>query len=303
MEKYDVIIIGGGPAGLTAGIYSARYHMKTIIFSKNIGGTASTAHKICNFPSYTNIKGFELMQRFIKHVESLKVPIVYEEVSKIEKKSDNFIVCVGKTKYESKKLIFAGGTERIRLNINGEGKFLGRGVSYCATCDAAFFKNKKIAVVGGSDAALTAALLLTEYSNEVFIIYRKDKFFRAEPAWVELVDKNKNIKKIFNEEITEIIGKEKVEKIKLKSGKTMDVDGVFIEAGSVPETKLLKELKVKLNDKDYIIVDKNQETSVKGLFAAGDVTNNNLKQIVTATGEAAVAANSCYRQIKEENDC
>jgi thioredoxin reductase (NADPH) len=296
---YDLIIIGGGPAGLSAAVYAARYKLKLLVFSKNMGGLASTAHKICNFPSYDEIKGFELMERFTKHAQELGATINYEEITKIEKKDHGFLVHAQKEKYKCKKIIFAGGTIRTRLNVSGEGKLLGRGVSYCTTCDGAFFKNKTVCVIGGSDAALTSALLLTEYSDKIYIIYRGDSFTKGDPTWVELVKKNKKITILFKEEISEIIGEKSVEKIKLKSGKEIKMDGVFIEIGGVPETEILKCLNVELNNKDYIVVDKDQKTNVKGLFAAGDVTNNNLKQIVTAAAEGAVAAYNVYREIKE----
>lgn len=299
MEIYDLIIIGAGPAGLTAAIYAARYKLNTLVFSKTMGGLAATAHRICNFPSQNEAKGFELMQKFAKHAEELKVQIIYEEVIKINKDKTGFIIKTEKQEYISKKIIFAGGTERIRLNAKGEGKFLGKGVSYCATCDAAFFKDKIVGVIGGSDAALTAALLLSEFTSQVYIIYRKNKFFRAEPSWIELVEKEKKIKPIFNEEIIEIIGNKKVESVKLKSGKTLELDGVFIEIGSIPETKLLDDLKIKKDDKGYIITDKNQKTNINGIYASGDITNNSLKQIITACGEGAVAAYSAYKDIKE----
>lgn len=302
MEKYDLIIIGAGPAGLCAAVYAARYKLKVIVISKNAGGMAVAAYKICNFPSYGEIKGFELMQKFVKQVEDLKVPIIYEEIIKIEKKNKEFIVISEKKKYNCKKVIFAGGTERLKLNVPGEKKFLGKGVSYCATCDAAFFKNKTVCVVGGSDAALTAALLLSEYVDKVYIIYRKEKFFKSEPAWVELVEKEKKIETIFNEEIAEIIGKNSVEEIKLKSGRLLKTNGVFIEIGSVPETKALDFLNLRKTDMGYIIIDKNQKTNVEGLYAAGDVIDSQLKQIVTAASQGAVAAFSVYQELKKEEN-
>ena len=302
MEKYDLIIIGAGPAGMSAGIYASRHKLKTLILSKDLGGLASTAHRICNFPSYNNVNGFELMQKFAKHVKELEVPIVYEEVVKIReeggKVKQGFIVKTSKSEYFGKKIIFAGGTNRQKLGVKGEEEFVGKGVSYCATCDAGFFKDKIVSVVGGSDAALTAALLLSEFATKVYIIYRKDKFFRGEPSWVELVEKEKKIEVLFNEEIKEIIGKGKVDSVDLKSGKKLDVDGVFIEIGSVPEVSIISHLKIKQTDKGYIVVDKNQMTSFKGIYAAGDVTDNILKQIVTASAEGAIAAYFIYREIK-----
>jgi thioredoxin reductase (NADPH) len=297
---YDIVIIGGGPAGLSAAIYAARYKLKTLLLSKNMGGIASRAHVVCNYPSYSEIKGFELMQKMIKHVEDLNVEIIYDDVKKIENKKLFYIETENKV-YESKKLILALGTERVRLNVPGEGRLYGRGVSYCATCDAPLFKDKSAVVIGGGDSALTTALLLSDYAKEVTIIYRKDKFFRAEPSWIDIVNKNKKIKKMCNDEIVEVTGKDRVENVKLKSGKTKKTDGVFIEIGSVPEVKILNGLKIKTNDKNYVIVDKSQKTNVHGIFAAGDLTDNELKQIVTAVGEGAIASYSAYKEVKKND--
>lgn len=299
--EYDIIIVGGGPAGLSAAVYCTRYGLKSAVISKTRGGTAATAHSVCNFPTYISIKGFELMQRFIEQVENIKIPIFYEEVLEINRKNDLFYVKTdGKNEYKAKKIIFCAGTKRARLDVPNEGKFLGKGLSYCATCDGPFFKNKKVVVIGGSDAALTSALLLADIASEVSIIYRKDKFMRAEHSWIELVNKNSKIKKIFNEEVIEILGKDKVEEIKLKSGKKMKIDGVFVEIGSIPATEFLKSLKLKLNEKGYVMVDREQKTNIPGLFAAGDVTDNILKQIITASGEGAVAAFSAFKELKNE---
>ena len=173
-------------------------------------------------------------------------------------------------------------------------------LSYCAVCDAGFFKSKTVVVVGGSNSALTAALLLAEYAKKVYIIYRKEKFFRAEPSWIKQIEKNKKIEVLFNSEITEIIGKEKVEGIKLNMGKDLKVDGVFVEIGSVPNENFLKQLGLK-TEEGYIKVNKKKETSVEGIYAAGDITNNPLKQIITACSEGAIAANSAYEKIKKES--
>jgi thioredoxin reductase (NADPH) len=296
--EYDLIIIGAGPAGLTAGIYAARYKINTLILSKFSGGTAATADKVCNFPSYLEIKGIELMQNIISHVKQLNVPIKNEEVISISKKGEKYSIKTKKETYIAKKVIFAMGTKRTKLNVKGEAGFLGKGVSYCSTCDAAFFRDKTVAVVGGSNAALTAALLLTEFGSKVYVIYRKGEFTRPDPAWIELVEKNKKIEVLFNEEVMEIKGDKNVESVKLKSGKNLDVQGVFVEIGSVAKTEIVDNLGVKKNKKSYILVDRDQKTNVKGFFAAGDVTDNNLKQIITACGDGATAAFSVYKELK-----
>ncbi len=295
--KYDLIIIGGGPAGLTAAIYAARYKLKILLITKILGGIALTAHKICNFPTYQDVSGLKLMKQMEDHVKNLKVPIINDEVIKISK---GFKLKTKNKTYEAKKIILALGTERRKLNLLNENKFLGHGISYCATCDAMFYKNKDVAVIGGSNSALTAALLLAEYANQVYIIYRKDHFFRADPAWVEQVEKNKKIKTIFNEQVTELKGEKFLEGVKLKN-QELKVQGLFIEIGSIPDTKLSSQLNIKTDSKSYIITDKQQRTSIEGVYAAGDITNNSLKQIITACGQGAIAAYTSYQELNLSN--
>jgi len=293
-KVYDLIIVGSGPSGLTSAVYASRYKLDTLIIGKLYGGLISEAHEVCNFPTYEKIKGFELAQKMVSQVVKLGVQIKPEEVLEI-KKENCFIIKTNIKDYKAKKIILAIGTKRNKLDIKGEDKFLGKGVSYCATCDAVFYKDKIVAVVGGSDAALSAALLLSEYAKKVYIVYRK-KFFRAEPVWVELVEKNEKIKSIFNSNVIEISGEEKVEKIKLDNGEEIISDGIFIEVGSSPEDTLAKQLGLEI-DEGYISVNKKQETNINGIYAAGDVTNNPLKQVVTACAEGAIAANSVYEKI------
>jgi thioredoxin reductase (NADPH) len=302
MKKiYDLIIIGSGPAGLTAGIYASRYLLNFLILGKIPGGMISEAHKICNFPTRNNITGFELTSSMVSHLKELGGEIKTEEVKEVKKEKEIFLIKTNKEEYSTKKIIIATGTEKVKLNIPGEKELLGKGVSYCATCDSGFFRNKTVAVVGGSNSALTAALLLSEYSKEVFIIYRGEKFIRPDPAWIEQVKKNKKIKVIFSSEVKEIIGKNNVEKIKIRDIKGKEnekkVEGIFIEIGSLPEKVLSSQLKLK-TENNYIIVDKFQKTNIKGVFAAGDVTNNPVKQVSTACGEGTVAATSTYEELK-----
>jgi len=297
MESYDLIIIGTGPAGLTAGIYAGRYLLKTLIIGKLPGGMISEAHKVCNFPSYESITGVELTKKIIEQVKDLEIEIKQEEVTEINGSNSNFIIKTNKQEYQAKKIILAIGRKKQKLNVKGESEFLGKGVSYCATCDAGFFKNKVVSVVGGSNAALTAALLLSEYAKKVYIIYRKGNFFRAEPSWIKQVEENKKIKLIFNSKIIEIYGTDSVKGVKLDTKKDLKVDGVFVEIGSIPDEKLSKQLELK-TEKGYIKINKKQETNIKGVFTAGDITNNPLKQVITACGEGAIAANSAYNELK-----
>ncbi len=293
--EYDLVIIGSGPAGLTAAIYAARYKLKTLVLGQLHGGIASEAWEICNFPTYGRVKGFELMMKMIKQVEDLGVEIKNEEVVDVTKK---LVVKTNKEEYKAKKIILATGTERRTLGIEKEKEFLGKGVSYCATCDGGFYKDKIAGVVGGSDAALTAALLLSRFTKKVFIFYRKDKFSKAEPAWIEEVNKEKKIEPVFNVNITELIGDKKLEKVKLDNGEEYALDGIFVEIGSTPNSKLAEKIGISMKE-GYILTDEKMRTNVKGIFACGDVRENPLKQIITACSDGAIAANSLYEEIQK----
>ena len=299
MTDYDLIIIGAGPAGLSAAIYAARYKISMLVLTRDVGGLAATAHKICNFLSYDEITGLELMQKARQQAETLGVKIEYVDVNGIEANAEGFVVKSLDRQYTAKKIIFTGGTVHEKLNIPGEEEFLGKGVSYCATCDGGFFKGKNVAVIGGSDAALTAALLLSEYAAKVYIIYRQSSFIRPEPAWVELVEKDPKIVRMFNEEVVAIKGGKRLESLELKSGKVLKLDGAFVEIGSKPSLEMLGKLNI-AKDKNYIVVNQKQQTNIPGFYAAGDVTNSELKQIVTAAAQGAVAAYQVYNELKRE---
>ncbi|HDI06430.1 MAG TPA: FAD-binding protein [Candidatus Aenigmarchaeota archaeon] len=297
--EYDLVIIGAGPAGLTAAIYAARYKLSTLVVGEQIGGMAAEADEICNFPSYKKIIGIELTKKMIEQVENLGVEIKNSYADSIKKIDSQFLVKTNSTEYKAKKIILATGTEKRKLGLKNEDKFLGKGVSYCATCDAAFFKNKVVGVVGGSNSALTAALLLSKFANEIYIIYRKNKFFRAEPKWVEEVERNEKIKSIFNANVIELVGENKLECVKLDNGEKLNLDGLFVEIGSIPSVKLAEELGIELEE-NHIKVDKKQRTNMEGVFAAGDVTNSPLKQIIVACAQGAIAANSAYEELRNE---
>ncbi|MBU2616996.1 MAG: FAD-dependent oxidoreductase [Nanoarchaeota archaeon] len=296
-KKYDLIIVGSGPAGLTAGIYAARYNLNFLIIGKLNGGAISEAHKICNYPSQNNITGFELTMKMVNHVKELNGEIIPESVEKIKKKKDGFEIQTNKKKYSAKKIILAIGRERQKLDIPGEKEFLGKGVGYCAICDAALYKDKIVAVAGGGNAAITAALLLAEYAKKVYIVYRKDKFSRADPMWVEQLEKEKKIEPLLNSNIKEIYGENLVQGVILNNKKKIELNGVFIEIGFTPNESLIESLGLK-TEKGYIITDRNQRTSVKDIFAAGDATDNPMKQIITACAEGAVASKSIYEEFK-----
>ena len=294
-DKYDVIIIGSGPAGLSSAIYASRYRLKTLVIGALPGGLAATAPDVCNYPGFVQLTGMELMMKMINQVKELEVEIKNENVTEIK---TGFEVITNSGKYSAKKIIIATGSERKKLGIDQEKELTGRGISYCATCDAGFYNDKIAGVVGGSDAALTAALLLAKFAKKVYIFYRKDKFFRAEQVWVEKVEETKNIEVVFNSEVTKLNGDKKLESIETNSGKTFELDGLFISVGSRPNVELVGPLGVEV-DGLYIKTDKSQKTNVDGIYAAGDVTNNTFKQIVTACGEGAIAAHTAYDEIRE----
>ena len=298
---YDLIIIGAGPAGLTAAIYAARYKMNVLVIGEQIGGMVSEAHEICNFPTYKKITGTEFTKKLKEQVENLKVEIIYGVVTSIEKIDSLYTLKINLKEYSAKKIILAMGSEKRKLGLENESKFVGKGVSYCATCDASFFKNKVVGVIGGSNSALTAALLLSKFADKVYIIYRQDNFFRAEKMWVEEVENNDKIKTIFNSNVTELKGNNVLEGVKLDNGQELKLDGLFIEIGSIPNVKLIESLGIEL-EKNYIKTDEKQRTNLKGIFAAGDITNNPLKQIVTACAEGAIAANSAHLELNSEKN-
>ncbi len=298
MKSYDVIILGAGPAGLTAGIYAARAGLKTAVVSKDIGGTAASIVKLENWPGFHGT-GLELMKKMHEHLKEYKVDMILSEIEKIEKKKEGFIVHSKKEKLEGKTIIITTGKGRRKLNVPGEQKLLGRGVSYCITCDGFFFKDRITAVIGGSDSALMSALTLSEIAKKVYIIYRGDKL--KDGKNLEKVLKKKNIEVILNATIKKIIGEAKVEKFVLDINgkeKTLDVDGIFIEIGSVPLMEFAKSLNLRLDKEDDIIVDENMETCVSGVFAAGDVTNSKVKQVVVASSQGAIAVKSVVEFLK-----
>lgn len=301
---YDLIIVGSGPAGLAAGIYAARFKINTLIIGFKPGGSAADASKIDNYPGLPGLAGSEIMDKFRKHLDIFKIPIKMETAQKITKSKIGFQVITDKNSYKAKSIIIAAGTERKRLSIPGEQEFMGKGVAFCATCDAFFFKNKAVVVVGGGDAAATSAIQLTEFAKIVYLILRGEKLSAA-PINIDRVNKNKKIVLIPNNNINKINGTNFVESIVLDKvfddSNELKTDGVFIEIGTTPLTDLIKELKVEKDDRGYIKVDKTQETNIKGVFAAGDCTtgSNKFQQIITASAEGAIASSCVYRYLRE----
>ena len=301
---YDLIIIGAGPAGLGASIYASRYKLNHLVIGAEIGGQVTEAWEIENYAGIESISGKELMEKFRNQTQDLGGVIIEASVAKVNKLADGFeLVLEDGKKYETKMVIFALGMKPRKMNVPGENKFLGKGISYCATCDAMFFRGKDVVVIGGGDAAATAAIHLAEFANSVQLLYKEGtKIF--EPAWEEQIKKTGKIAIDSFEKIDEILGEEKVEGLVYEKTnqekKELQLQGVFIEIGSVPGVVLAKELGVQTDEQGYIIVAQDQSTAIENVYAAGDVTtgSNKFRQIITAVAEGAVAAGSVYKKLK-----
>ncbi len=304
---YDVVIVGGASAGLTAAMYASRQGLKTLVITKDIGGQALLTNAIENYPPFEHIGGFELMQKFEEQAKSFGAEFVYEEVLSVtEDKEYGFKIKTNNDdkEYSGYALILAFGKTPRDLDVKGEKELNGRGVSYCAVCDGPFFKNKKVAVVGVGDPALEAALYLKGLVSQLYIIHRSEKPVGSEESINLLQSKdNKNkVSFISNSTVKSINGTSKLESLilydsKSKSESKLDVDGIFVEMGYVARTDIVKDL-VKLNGSKEIIIDKYCATSNEGVFAAGDVTDVPYKQAIISAGQGAIAALSAYNYIQ-----
>jgi len=292
--EYELAVIGAGPAGFSAAIYAVRAGIKTIVIDKGMGGgLANISPKIENYPGFDSISGLDLMEKMKQHASKYTDIHFGEEVKKIEKLDDKFKIETAKKTYIVKAVILCMGTEYRKLNQPGEKELTGKGVSYCATCDGFFFKGKKIAVIGGGNSALIEAIFLKQIGcEEVFLIHRRDQL-RAEQAYQDEAI-SKGVKIVFNTHVESIHGNQNVEFLEVHDVKNSKkskifVDGVFISIGEEPQNTLARELGVKLDEKGFIIVDKQQRTNVKGVYAAGDITGG-LRQVVTACAQGAISA-------------
>lgn len=305
MKKYDILIIGGGPAGLTAGIYAGRNGMKTLLFEKTVlGGQLALAEKVENYPGFPDgISGAELVRRFEKQAEKFGVEIKTEEILKLNfDTSEGITVETSFGKYETTSVIVATGAAARHLNISGEEEFIGKGVSYCATCDGPFFKDKEVAVIGGGDAALGEAVYLTRFASKVYLIHRRERL-RVAKIIQEKAFTNPKIEPVLETQVRKISGAQAVEKVILENVKTglqkeLALSGIFIFAGRVPDTKI-PGCQVEMDEKGYIKVSPDMKTSRKGVFACGDCVKKMLFQVVTAAGEGAAAAFSASKFVEE----
>lgn len=301
---YDLVIIGTGPGGYTAALYAVRYKMKTLVIGNQEGGQTALAHDVENYPGFESIKGPELMVKMKAHAEKFGAESKMDEVSEIIKNEDGTfslpLAYSGET-IQAKTVILTVGTKNRKLGAIGEDKFYGKGVTYCATCDGFFFKEKVTGIVGGGDSSITAAIYLADICPKVYVFVRGDKM-RAEPTWQEKINAKKNVEILYNTSIAEFSGDKKLDSVLTKDGKKIELDGCFIEIGANPNTALVEKFDVKKDKQGYIFVEKDQSIpKVSGLFAAGDVTtgSNHFHQIATAVGEGAVAANSAFEYVSK----
>lgn len=292
---YDIAIIGGGPAGLTAAIYATRYKMNAITVAPVFGGKIEEAHLVENWPGEKSILGDVLAINFYDHAKNLGANLKQAYVQSIENKKDHFVITAEKDSINAKQIIFALGTERKKLGIPGEEKYFGKGVSYCAVCDGNFFTDKNVVVVGSGDSACTNAVFLADIAKKVYLMYRSDDL-KAEPIWVDKVKNNPKIELMPTVMPEKILGNEKVTQVVCSDGRILDVDGIFIEIGSTPSEFLINRLGILTDDQGYVVVDNNQKTNIANIWAAGDITTNSgkFKQVVTAAAEGAVAVYSIY---------
>lgn len=304
MDVYDIIIIGAGSAGMSAAIYAKRFGMKTLVIGKVVGGLLNDSHNVENYPGFPSIPGFDLMMRFKEHVESLSIPIKEEWVETVTKNDDGtFSVKTEQERYTAKTILIATGTKHRHLGVPGEERLAGKGVSYCATCDAAFFKGKDVAIVGGGDSAAQAANLLAQHASHVYVIVRKDHM-RAEPLNRERLEQNEKVDILYETKVVEVLGENSVEKIKLtkpfKGSDELAVQGFFVEIGADVQSELAEPLGVERNERGEIIIDAESRTNVEGVYAAGDVGNRKFKQAITGAAEGCIAAFSAYDYLQRK---
>ncbi len=298
---YDLIIIGAGSAGLPAGMYASRYKLKNIIIGEMPGGALSTSHCVENFPGVLSAPGAEIMNNFKKHAENAGSEILQDRVEVVSKIGENHfsVSTMGGKNFDTKRILLATGNTYKMLGIPGEKEFYGQGVSYCATCDGNFYKNLTVGVVGAGNTAITEALYLAEIAKEVHIFVRGD-VIRAENIWTEKANKTSNIIFHMNTQVTEVQGNMMgVTGVILNTGENLTLDGLFVAIGSTPITNIVDNLSPQKDGEWCLVVDQRQETTIPGLYAAGDVTTNSNKfrQTIMSAAEGCLAANSIHEDI------
>lgn len=307
-ELYDLIIIGGGPAGLAAGVYGGRAKLKTLIIEKGpLGGRAFTTREIVNYPGYNASTGPELTQAMAEHAQAFGVAVKKEEVKSVDFTGDLKVVKTKKHEYQGKSVIIATGTEARILGIPGEKELAGQGVAYCATCDAEFFQDQEVVVVGSGDQAIEEGMFIAKFASKItVIVLHEEGVLDCNKQAAEKAFAHPKMNFIWNSVLSEIIGEDEVTGVKVKNMKTGEItdlacQGVFFFVGMVPGTKFL-EGQLELDQRGWIHTNDRMETSVEGVFAVGDVRNKYLRQVATAVGDGATAATAAERYIEEEED-
>ncbi len=301
MADYDVVIIGGGCAGLAAALYAKRYGLETVVFAKELGGLITTTHIVENYPGITPMSGWDMMDIFLEQMKLFEVNLVEKPVERIERLGEHsFSVVVQGQTHTSKTIIFATGTHHRELNVPGEGEYRNKGVSYCATCDGALFKGKEVAIVGGGDSAAKEALLLADYCSHVYIIARST--LKPEPINLSRVQQRDNITVLEGTQVSEVHGDgSSLSHVTLtkpfNDSTELSIQGLFVAIGHIPQTELVDGLGLELNAKKEIKIDKASRTNLKGFYAAGDCTDTAWKQAIISAAEGSQAANSAYEDI------
>jgi thioredoxin reductase (NADPH) len=305
-DLFDFGIVGGGPAGLAAAMYAGRLGLTTIIFADNFGGTITLTDVVENYPGFRSISGADLGDALLEHAEDYDVEFVEELVTEVKSEGDCFAIKTKDGEYGARTVLFATGMKHRKLDAPGVQKYENRGVYYCALCDGPLFKGKTVAVIGGSDSAVKEALLLTQYAEKVYIIYRGENI-RPEPVNAKRIEGNEKIKVITNTKVTEIKGDETVTGVVLdrpyNGQKELPLDAVFMAIGGTPQSDLAVALGVETNEKGEIKIDRSSRTNIKGIYAAGDVADGVFKQAITGAAEGVIAAHSAYEDITEGSVC
>jgi len=303
---YDVIVAGAGPAGMTAAVYTSRANMSTLLLERGApGGQMANTEEIENYPGFTSILGPELANKMFEHAQQFGAEYAYGDIREIRDEEPYKRVITGDKEYLAKAVIVATGAEHRMLGVPGEKEFSGRGVSYCAVCDGAFFRGKELVVVGGGDSAVEEAVFLTRFASKVTIVHRRDQF-RAQKILQKRAFENEKISVIWDTQVREIRGDGKVQSVLLENVKTGEqrefaTDGIFIYVGMNPLSQPVRNLGI-TNEAGYIVTDEKMQTKVKGVFAAGDVREKMLRQVVTATGDGSIAAQSAQHYVEELNE-
>jgi len=297
---YDIIIVGAGPAGLTAAIYARRASKKVLVLeAKSYGGSIINTLDIENYPVESHISGFDFATKLYNQAKNLGTEIIFEKVIEINNNVSEKKVITTKNKYKTKSIILATGSENRKLGLSKEDELVGKGISYCATCDGAFYKNKCVAIIGGGNTALEDALYLTDIAKKVYLIHRRDEF-RGEDATLKLLKEKRNIEFIYNSNITKLNANERLESIEITTNKgntkVIEVDGLFVAIGRIPENQNFAKL-INLDNAGYIIAGENCHTNIDGIFVAGDNRTKEVRQLVTATSDGAIAATAAIKYI------